>query len=56
MVGPIVATLFLAYLAWVIVIHPLAFIYAAVADRFEARRTRRLNLKADTPTVYPWER
>ncbi len=57
MVGPIVATLFLTYLAWMIVVNPLAWIYAAAADRLEARRTRRLNRQESvTATVYPWER
>lgn len=56
MIGPVIATMFLVYLAWIIVIQPAAWIIGLAAGWIRDRRLHRLNQSASAPIVYPWER
>jgi hypothetical protein len=56
MIGPVIAAMFLVYLAWIIVIQPAARIIGLAAGWIRDRRLHRLNQSASAPIVYPWER
>jgi hypothetical protein len=56
MIGPVIATMFLVYLAWIIVIQPAAWIIGLAAGWIRDRRLHKLNQEASVQPFYPWER